>query len=360
MAVEPAQNSHPKVPLFTQSSQYRNWRYSKDGLKRVRQELNVTAVNRVREMLEQERVEEEKEHVNQGEATSSASAPPPPAEVEYLTVSDELSLVTYYIQQVAALCNAFSFPVQVQATAMSYLKRFYLRNTCMDYHPKSVMLTCVFLATKTENYPISIDSFSGKIKTKPEEILSLEFLVSQSLRFEYKVHHAHFAAQGLSLDLQNTPLPPDVVTETDSKAQSYIRHSRLTDVEFIYTPSQIALAAFRLANPAVVDGWLTIKVPEGAPGWREGVKTEEDIQKEELLKVLDEIGQVVTDAIKNPVSKEAVRIVDQRLKFARNPEKDPDSALFKKRKAEEDAEREEKAAAKAAKRPAADDSDVFR
>lgn len=108
----------------------------------------------------------------------------------------------------------------VEATAMTYLKRFYLRNTCMDYHPKNIMyanislprcladrfhffrLTSVFLATKTENHPISIDTFASKTKSKPEDILSLEFLVSQSLRFEYKVHHAHLAGYGLSLDLE--------------------------------------------------------------------------------------------------------------------------------------------------------------
>ena len=38
----------------------RNWRYSKEGLQRVRRELNVTAVERVRSMVEEERVEEEK------------------------------------------------------------------------------------------------------------------------------------------------------------------------------------------------------------------------------------------------------------------------------------------------------------
>jgi len=63
-------------------------------------------------------------------------------------------------------------------------------------------LTCVFLATKTENFPISIDSFSARVKTPPVEILSLEFLVSQSLKFEYKVHHAHLALNGILLDLQ--------------------------------------------------------------------------------------------------------------------------------------------------------------
>jgi len=37
------------------------------------------------------------------------------------------------------MCGAFGFPEMVQATSMSYLKRFYLGNTVMDYHPKNVM-----------------------------------------------------------------------------------------------------------------------------------------------------------------------------------------------------------------------------
>lgn len=64
---------------------------------------------------------------------------PKPNEVQYLTVSDELSLVTYYLAQLTRLCKAFKFPTHVESTAMTYLKRFYLRNTCMDYHPKNIM-----------------------------------------------------------------------------------------------------------------------------------------------------------------------------------------------------------------------------
>lgn len=47
--------------------------------------------------------------------------------------------MTYYLTQISLLCGAFKFSEMVQATAMTYLKRFYLRNTCMDYHPKNVM-----------------------------------------------------------------------------------------------------------------------------------------------------------------------------------------------------------------------------
>ena len=292
---------------------------------------------------------------------SDSSTPVPSvADIQHLTVADELSLVTFYLTKISQLCGAFRFPEMVEATAMSYLKRFYLRNTCMDYHPKNVMsvslpslsssncetdridrLTSLFLATKTENHLISIDTFAGKIKTTPEEILSLEFLVSQSLHFEYKVHHAHLAGHGLSLDMEVRHLLPDEVIGTRAeywisqtanipsatidaawtRAKALIRVSRLTDAEFIYTPSQIALAAFRLADATAVDNWLGLKEPRS--GAVEGEKMEHDALRECLI----EIGELMLEAERKGVDTEAVREVDVRLRWARNPEKDPKSAM---------------------------------
>ncbi|GAA5940602.1 hypothetical protein JCM1841_000655 [Sporobolomyces salmonicolor] len=371
MAVPAASNgsttpaSAPPIPLYHQSSQYRNWRYSKQELDKVREELNKQAVQRVRSLWEEERAQ----HAAAPTASSvpvdsSASAsgppsnaptPPPASEIEYLTVADEQSLVTYYLTQIPALCGAYQFPEMVQATAMTYLKRFYLRNTCMDYHPKNVMLTCLFLATKTENFMIPIDAFAAKIKTPPSDILSLEFLVSQSLRFEYKVHHAHLALSGLLLDLQqsdNIDLP--ALAAAAPKAHSFVRASRQTAAELIYTPSQIATACLRLADPSLVDTWLRAKTEHAAAQKQKGAE-----EGEVMIQLLDQVGEMVLEVQRTPLDKAKVKDADRRLRWASNPEKDPKSALFKKRKAEEEAQREEKERAKAARRPPNDDGSVF-
>jgi len=39
-------------------------------------------------------------------------------------------------------------PRATVATALHYFKRFYLRNSVMDYHPKEILVTCVYLACK--------------------------------------------------------------------------------------------------------------------------------------------------------------------------------------------------------------------
>ncbi|GAA5889368.1 hypothetical protein JCM5296_006342 [Sporobolomyces johnsonii] len=376
MAVPAASNGSttpaptPPIPLYHQSSQYRNWRYSKQELDKIREELNKQAVERVRSLWEEERAQ----HVaaptassapadssaSTSEPPSNAPTPPPPSEIEYLTVADEQSLVTYYLTQIPALCGAYQFPEMVQATAMTYLKRFYLRNTCMDYHPKNVMLTCLFLATKTENFMIPIDAFAAKIKTPPSDILSLEFLVSQSLRFEYKVHHAHLALSGLLLDLQADHVDLPTLTTAAPKAHSFVRASRQTLAELIYTPSQIATACLRLADSSLIDAWLKAKETAAAKKQKRGDEGERALVEAEVMrKLLDEVGEMVLEVQRNPLDKAKVKDADRRLRWASNPEKDPKSALFKKRKAEEEAQREEKERAKAAKRPPNDDGSVF-
>jgi cyclin H len=59
--------------------------------------------------------------------------------VSFLTPDEEHLLVKLYVSKIAQLCGHFRFPEEVEATAVSYLKRFYLKNTVMDWHPKNVM-----------------------------------------------------------------------------------------------------------------------------------------------------------------------------------------------------------------------------
>lgn len=138
--------------------------------------------------------------------------------MSFLTADEELLLVNLYVTKISQLCGLFHFSEELEATAITYLKRFYLKNTVMDWHPKNVMyvfeislladhypcrLTALFLATKTTNNPISLEAYTTRIpRTSPSDVLDLEFLVAQSLGFEFAVWHAHRALWGIWLDLQ--------------------------------------------------------------------------------------------------------------------------------------------------------------
>ncbi|KAF4623068.1 hypothetical protein D9613_001932 [Agrocybe pediades] len=313
----PIPPSEPKVPLYQASTQCRNWRYSVNQLARIRAALNEAAVAVIRSTFEAD---------EQGSSH----------DVSFLNADEEVLLVKLYITKITQLCGLFRFPEEVEATAITYLKRFYLKNTVMDWHPKNVMLTALFLATKTTNNPISLESYTTHIpNTAPNDVLDLEFLVAQSLGFEFAVWHAHRALWGIWLDMQANSSMYD-------KALSYIRASRLTDAELIYTPSQIALAAFSLTLPDIAEQWISSKSPNESTDLRRCI--------EEIVVLIETQGQ--------PPKIESVREVDRRLKICKNPEKVVGSKAYLAKKREEERIAEEKRNRKAAEMQV-EESDPF-
>jgi cyclin H len=149
-------------------------------------------------------------------------------------------------------------------------------------------------------------------------VLGLEFLVSQSLRFQFKVHHAALATYGMFLDLQldNEEALSDLEASYP-KVAAIVTQARLGDFEFLYTPSQIALAAFFAVDPGTVSTWLFAKQPATFQ------LTADDL----IVQIKELAAELERFAATSPVDLERVREVDKRLRYCRNPEKDPNSAL---------------------------------
>ena len=136
----------------------------------------------------------------------------------------------------------------------------------------------------------------------------------------------------------------DLRTAYDA-ALTHVRASRLTDAEFIYTPSQIALACLHMASPALASAWLRSKSGQGTV--------------DSILQVLEPIKDMVVKQ-GSPPDVEAVREVDRRLKLCKNPEKIPGSNAYNKRLAEKQRKADEKRLRKAElARRAMEDGDPF-
>ncbi|KAG6911852.1 hypothetical protein DXG01_000099 [Tephrocybe rancida] len=311
LSISPTQ----RKPLYESSTQFKNWRFSPEHLSNLRSSLNAAAVDVIRNTLESEK-------------PGSSSV------VSFLTADEELLLVKLYISKITQLCGHFRFPEEVEATAISYLKRFYLKNTVMDWHPKNVMLTALFLATKTTNNPISLETYTTHIpRTAPSDVLDLEFLVAQSLGFEFAIWHAHRALWGIILDIQNLPDSPLDTKLLYESAMAHIRASRLTDSELIYTPSQIALAALSLTAPNLASQWSDSKLERASASLALTANT--------LPTLLDSVKTVISSC-GHPPDLEAVREVDRRLKLCKNPEKIVGSHAYLAKKAEEEKKAAEK------------------
>lgn len=118
-------------------------------------------------------------------------------------------------------------------------------------------------------------------------------------------------------------------------AIKHVRASRLTDVELIYTPSQIALACFSLASPSLASAWARSKYgsPNSSPSPPESPSPTSEVV---VLELLEPIKAAVSHEGTIP-EVEVVREIDRRLKLCKNPEKVVGSNAYNRK--QEEAER---------------------
>lgn len=222
----------------------------------------------------------------------------------------------------------------------------------MTYHPKEMMPSALFLATKTENNHISLRVFAEKLpKSTTESILAPEFLLTQGLRFSFDVRHPQHGLEGGFMELvalargkaqladdtkgyvgrlqsemmklkpkdksdPQTKTPEDVVKRIQAAynitKETLKTSALLTDVYFLYTPSQIWLAAFLLADETLASFYIKTKIPVSSSA------------SEKIITTISACGAMMATSISvipgNEEMKELTRI-DKKLYKCRNPEK---------------------------------------
>ncbi|CAF0715310.1 unnamed protein product [Brachionus calyciflorus] len=170
----------------------------------------------------------------------------------FLTYEEERIILLHYEYLLKQFCSHFQPPLtmlSVVGTSIAYFKRFYLRNSCMEYHPKDIFLICIYLACKIEEFNISIHQFIQNINSNEDKeelanaILNLELLLMEKLDFELKVHNFYRPFEGFLLDVKTRcPEIPNVEILRNF-GMEFLDKILNTDAFFIYPPSQIALTA---------------------------------------------------------------------------------------------------------------------
>ncbi|KAG0231931.1 hypothetical protein BGW41_002014 [Actinomortierella wolfii] len=123
-----------KRQLFEQSTQYNHWRFTQQKLDEIRARANKDAIDAIKTHIEEER----QLRLAQGLPVDDLET-----EMEFLTPSDEQSLLGYYERMIKQIYTHWKLKSEMweydNATALVYFKRFYLENTTMDFHPKDIM-----------------------------------------------------------------------------------------------------------------------------------------------------------------------------------------------------------------------------
>ena len=122
-------------------------------------------------------------------------APPGADQGHFLSEQDESDVVFYFSVKMGEFCEKFKPPMPryVKGTAFHYFKRFYLYNSVMNYHPKEILVTAVYLASKVEEFNVSMQQFVANVQGNQERatkiILNNELLLMQELQFHLTVHN---------------------------------------------------------------------------------------------------------------------------------------------------------------------------
>ncbi|XP_014679373.1 PREDICTED: cyclin-H-like [Priapulus caudatus] len=272
------------------------------------------------------------------------------AQSHFLQVNEERMLCRHFENVMKEFCVKFQPPMprNTIATSFAYFKRFFLHNSVMNYHPKHIMLTAVYLACKTEEFNISVAQYVANLPGKREKaadlVLSNELLLMGKLNYQLTVHHPWRPLEGFLIDMKTRLDISDKTVEGFRKgAEDFLDGSLLSEVSLLFPPSHIALAA--VVYSAQKQGiQLTSYISDIL------LASADDAQKGKVLGAVKEVIAVVGNV--DRLQRDKVKQIEKKLEICRNQNNNPESSAFKKRKDRElkddDRRREQKYARQAA------------
>eukprot|EP00457_Paulinella_chromatophora_P005096 gb/GEZN01005110.1/.p1 GENE.gb/GEZN01005110.1/~~gb/GEZN01005110.1/.p1 ORF type:complete len:551 (-),score=56.57 gb/GEZN01005110.1/:124-1776(-) len=176
---------------------------------------------------------------------------------DILTLAQRTALLRHIEGLVFEIAKCYDppLPLALQATAITFFKRYYLRASIRTHHPCKILLTCVYLAKKVEEFAIEL---LGLVKTpcmskfwephelddeeKEKTVVGLEVPVLEGLCFHLRCFHPFKPLTGLLLAM-DPPLSTEERTVVEDKAKQFLLTSLFTDASLLYAPSQLAMAA---------------------------------------------------------------------------------------------------------------------
>jgi len=247
----------------------------------------------------------------------------------FLTAQEERILSKQYEVVLGKFCQEFQPPMPkcVIGTSLVFFKRFYVYNSNMNYHPKDIMLTCVYLGCKVEEFYVPIGQFVKNLRGDREKfadvILSFELTLMAKLNYHLTIHNPFRPLEGFFIDIKTRYKNLENPEKMRKAAEGFIQTSLQSDACLLFSPSQIALAAIR-------HGASKEAIPFDRYIKEVLLKTATDKEAESMTKQLKSVKSVIK-GIAEPVTREKAQTIQKKLEKCRNQENNPDSEMYKQR-----------------------------
>uniref|UniRef100_A0A1I7SMJ2 Cyclin-H n=1 Tax=Bursaphelenchus xylophilus TaxID=6326 RepID=A0A1I7SMJ2_BURXY len=214
--------------MYPTSTQKSHWTFANpDEISNLRQEANAAYKNKLRPFLQNSEDEE-----------------------RLLNVDDENKLLKIVQETGVRFGDEFvpkMWPA-VRWTAFAYFKRFYLRHSAMEYSPKNIMMASYYLATKVDEFNISVHDFisnlqSGTPEQNAESILIWEPIIMFKLDYHLTIHCPFRPFEGHLMEMKTHGMLGFDLEGIREHSDLFFKQCLLSDVMLLYTPTHIALAA---------------------------------------------------------------------------------------------------------------------
>ncbi|KAL1447961.1 hypothetical protein MTO96_006534 [Rhipicephalus appendiculatus] len=178
-------------------------------------------------------------------------------DLQVLSEEEYHKLMIFFANFIQALGEQLKVKQQVIATATVYFKRFYVRNSLRCVDPLLMAPTCIFLASKVEEFGVISNS---RLVTTCQTVVKNKFSHVFPQDFPYRINHV-LECEFYLLEMMDCclvlyhPYRPlvqyvhDIGPEDSllSMAWKVVNDSLRTDVCLLHPPHQIALACLHVA-----------------------------------------------------------------------------------------------------------------
>ncbi|CAG9316125.1 unnamed protein product [Blepharisma stoltei] len=214
------------MPNFLLSTHKKNWILSKEQLESLYQEKHSSLVSQL---------------------TSKGV----PNEILnfLLTREEEETLLLGLCRNLLMCCKHINLHLKAQTTAISYFRRFFLRNPVCLNDPGNLMFTALYVACKTEEINVrDASSFCSNFQgSNPQKILQSEIVLISGINFQLYVYTPYKPLKALIEFLKNKGFGDADLDEIEKKAKEFIEIAHFGDTFFTYSPAALAIAGIYAA-----------------------------------------------------------------------------------------------------------------
>ncbi|XP_015080241.1 cyclin-C1-2-like [Solanum pennellii] len=193
---------------------------------------------------------------------------------------DDFKLIKLHMSNyVARLAQNVKVRQRVVATAITYMRRVYIRRSMTEYDPRLVAPTCLYLASKAEESTVQARLLvfyikklysDEKYKYEIKDILDMEMKVLEALNYYLVVYHPY---RSLAQFLQDAGM-----NDATQLTWGLINDTYKMDLILIHPPHLITLACIYIAS--------VLKDKE-TTAWFEELRVDMNVVKNIAMEILD-------------------------------------------------------------------------